>query len=67
MVEEKIKFYFPTKILKSEDYAPVESLILKDYYRNSFLKLIDKVRELKKYLYNKDRKKQFQKIIYRLL
>ena len=45
MVEEKIKFYFPTKILKSEDYATVESLILKDYYRNSFLKLIDKVRE----------------------
>lgn len=45
MVEEKIKFYFPTKILKNEDYAPVESLILKDYYRNSFLKLIDKVRE----------------------
>ena len=45
MVEEKIKFYFPTKILNSEDYAPVESLILKDYYRNSFLKLIDKVRE----------------------
>ena len=67
MVEEKIKFYFPTKILKSEDYAPMESLILKDYYRNSFLKLIDKVRSIIKYLYNKDRKKQFKKTIYRLL
>ena len=43
MVEEKIKFYFPTKVLKTEDYSPVESMILKDYYRNSFLKLIDKV------------------------
>ena len=48
MFEEKIKFYFPTKILKSEDYVPIESLILKDYYRNSFLKLIDKVRRIKK-------------------
>ena len=45
---ENIKFYFPTKILKSEDFTPVESLILKDYYRNAFLKLIDKVRIIKK-------------------
>ena len=43
-MEDKIKFYFPTKILKNEDYSPVESLMLKDYYRNSFLKLLDKVR-----------------------
>ena len=65
MFEEKIKFYFPTKILNDEDYSPVESLILKDYYRNSFLKLIDKVRKLLIHLYYTDRKKQFKKIIYR--
>ena len=65
MVEEKIKFYFPTKILKIEDYSPVETLILKDYYRNSFLKLIDKVRWIINYLDNKDRKKLLQKIIFR--
>lgn len=65
MFEEKIKFYFPTKILNDEDYSPVESLILKDYYRNSFLKLIDKVRKLLIYLYYTDRKKQFKKVIYR--
>ena len=43
MVEEKIKFYFPTKILNKTDYSSFETSILKDYYRNSFLKLIDKV------------------------
>ena len=43
MVEEKVKFYFPTKILNKADYSPFETSILKDYYRNSFLKLIDKV------------------------
>ena len=48
MVEEKIKFYFPTKVLNNTDYSPVETLILKDYYRNAFLKLIDKVRKIKK-------------------
>ena len=51
MEEDKIKFYFPSKILKSEDYSPVEALILKDYYRNSFLKLIDKVRIFYKKFY----------------
>ena len=66
MVEEKIKFYFPTKVLKTEDYSPVESMILKDYYRNSFLKLIDKVRSIINNIYNKDRKKQFKKTFPRL-
>ena len=37
-------FNFPSKVLKPEDFSPVESSILKDYYRNSFLKIIDKVR-----------------------
>ena len=56
-MEDKIKFYFPTKILKDEDYSPVESFMIKDYYRNSFLKLLDKVRILINNLYNKDRRK----------
>ena len=46
MKDDKINFYFPSKILKNEDFSPIESLILKDYYRNSFLKLIDKVRKI---------------------
>ena len=44
MKDDKIKFYFPTKLLENDDFSPVESSLLKDYYRNSFLKLIDKVR-----------------------
>ena len=48
MAENNVNFYFPSKILKSEDFSPVETLILKDYYRNAFLKLIDKVRKIKK-------------------
>lgn len=66
-MEDKIKFYFPTKILKDEDYSPVESFMLKDYYRNSFLKLLDKVRIILNNIYNKDRRKILKKIIYRLL
>ena len=42
--EKKFDFYFPTEILKNEDFSPVEILVLKDYYRNEFLELIDKVR-----------------------
>ena len=38
-----IKFGFPTTILKEEDFAPVDVLVLKDYYRNCFLQLIDSV------------------------
>ena len=44
MKDDKIKFYFLKKLLENEDFSPVESSLLKDYYRNSFLKLIDKVR-----------------------
>lgn len=42
--EKKFDFYFPSNILKEEDFSPVETSVLKDYYRNSFLELIDKVR-----------------------
>ncbi len=41
--EIKNNFYFPSVELKDEDYFPVDIRVLKDYYRNSFLQLIDKV------------------------
>ena len=40
MDEGKIKFYFPTTKLTKEDYSPVESDILKDYYSLIFFVLI---------------------------
>jgi hypothetical protein len=43
-----IDFSFSTTVLKSEDFLPIDVLVLKDYYRNTFLDLIDTVR--KKYL-----------------
>ena len=43
--EKKYNFYFPSTHLKDEDFSPVEIFILKDYYRNDFLELIDKVRK----------------------
>ena len=39
-----IDFYFPTTLLESEDFLPFDISVLKDYYRNTFLQLIDKVR-----------------------
>jgi hypothetical protein len=42
--EKKFDFYFPSNILKDEDFSLVDTFVLKDYYRNSFLELIDKVR-----------------------
>ena len=44
MKDKKFDFYFPTEVLKDEDFSPVDIFILKDYYRNAFLELIDKVR-----------------------
>ena len=58
MVENRVKFYFPTTKLTQEDYSPIESELLKDHYRNSFLKLLDKVRNKIIHLYNKDREKK---------
>ena len=48
--EKNYDFYFPSNILKDEDFSPLETFVLKDYYRNSFLELIDKVRN-HKYFY----------------
>ena len=38
-----MNFHFPTNILKPEDYAPVQVLALKDYYKNYFYDIIDEV------------------------
>lgn len=43
-MDEKINFHFPTKILTNEDFLPVDTQVLRNYYRNTFLELIDKVR-----------------------
>ena len=40
-------FYFPTKVLKQEDYDPVQVLVLKDYYKNYFNSIIDEVNHIK--------------------
>ncbi len=45
-MEEKINFYFPTKELTSEDYSPIDISVLTNYYRNTFLQLIVKVRKI---------------------
>ena len=39
-----MEFYFPTKVLKAEDYAPVQVLALRDYYKNYFYDIIDEVK-----------------------
>ena len=44
MKEKIIDFYFPTAVLKNEDFLPVDISVLKDYYRNTFMDLIDKVK-----------------------
>ena len=46
------------KRLTKDDYSPIESELLKDHYRNSFLKLLDKVSKKIIHLYNKDREKK---------
>lgn len=44
--------HFPTNALKAEDYAPVQILALKDYYKNYLNSLIDEVNNYKIKLYN---------------
>ena len=63
-MDEKINFHFPTKILSNEDFLPVDIQVLRNYYRNTFLELIDKVRiniKLRKI----GRKRFIQTFIYR--
>ena len=45
-------FYFPTIVLKPEDYAPVQVLALKDYYKNYFNNIIDEVYHILIKIYN---------------
>lgn len=67
--EKKEKdFYFPYTILKDEDFAPVDVLILKDYYRNCFLQLLDQVHHIIYIIFIFiDGKRCHKKIIHRLL
>ena len=44
--------YFPTNVLTAEDYAPVQILALKDYYKNYLNNIIDEVNNYKIQLYN---------------
>lgn len=65
MKDDKIKFYFPSKPLKDEDFSPIESFVLKDYYRNAFLKIIEKVRlyillNINIYIFNFSIKKRWE-------
>ena len=39
-------FYFPTQTLKIEDYAPVQVMALKEYYKNEFNKILDTVNHI---------------------
>ena len=56
-----MNFYFPTQVLilkllkkldshiivlKTEDYAPVQVLVLKEYYKNLFNSLLDEVNHI---------------------
>ena len=41
-----MEFYFPSKVLKTEDYAPVQVLALKEYYKNYFNSIIDEVNHI---------------------
>jgi hypothetical protein len=44
--------YFPTNVLTAEDYAPVQILALKDYYKNYLNNIIDEVNNYNIQLYN---------------
>ena len=45
--EKKIvDFHFPITELTTDDYLPVDLLVLKTYYKNTFLQLMDKVSKI---------------------
>ena len=39
-------FYFPTQTLKIEDYAPVQVMALKEYYKDKFNNLLEEVNHI---------------------
>lgn len=41
-----MEFHFPSKVLTAEDFEPVQVLALKEYYKNNFLQMLDKVSNL---------------------
>ena len=41
-----MNFYFPTQVLKTEDYAPVQVLALKEYYKNIFNNILEEVSQI---------------------
>jgi hypothetical protein len=43
MNSKKFNFNFPSTVLEEKDFFPIETFIFKEYYRVSFLDLIDKV------------------------
>ena len=43
-----MNFYFPTQVLKTEDFAPVQVLALKEYNKNLFNNLLDEVNHILK-------------------
>ena len=50
---KKFDFYFPTEVLNSTDFSPVETSVLKQYYKNEFLELIEEVSKTLIIIYNK--------------
>ena len=49
---DSIYTYFPTNALTPEDYAPVQILALKDYYKNYLNNIIDEVSNYNIQFYN---------------
>ena len=43
MNSKKYNFNFPSTVLKEEDFSPIETFAFKDYYRISFIELVQKV------------------------
>lgn len=38
-----MEFHFPSKELTAEDFEPVQVLALKEYYKNNFNQILNKV------------------------
>lgn len=43
MNSKKYNFNFPSTVLKEEDFSLIETFAFKDYYRISFIELVQKV------------------------
>lgn len=65
--EKKVEFHFPAEELQEEDYSPIEIMVIKDYYKNNFLQLIDSVRLFSFNIINIDGERYNKKNVYRSL